>query len=257
MSFSSIFYTLDYLFAFAIMSVPVEHSPLTSPQAPAEQSPDQSLLEQHQASLFRPATKHVTARDIQLPDSFFEPTSAELANAASLLTNRTENLQNATLKTKKMRDAETQKRMSRFPKVLIRILLPDRIGLQGIFTPKTTIRQLTNFVAAALNKENTPSFYLFVVPPKRKLSNMNATLWDESLVPAAIIHLGVDGEFTSSAQIIKPEIFAKMTDAPETVNDVKEPEKDSAEHVEVLNNESGKSTSKSTMKPKIPKWFKK
>lgn len=216
-------------------------------------------------SIFRPMTKHITVRDVQLPDSFFEPTAKELSNAMRNFSNNTQNMLNATMKTKKMREAEAQRRMSRFPKVLIRILFPDRVAIQGIFTPQTTLLQVTEFVRRALRDEDKVNFYLFVVPPKRKLSDMRSTLWKEGLVPAAIVHLGVDGAITNSSELIKPELLAKMEDAPEAKSQQQEATTDSGAPADVTQHDkadaeedAAKKSAKSEAKlKKVPKWFKK
>lgn len=216
-----------------------------------------------QISVFRPMTRHITARDVQLPDSFFEPTAKELSTAIRNYSSNTQSMLNAPLKTKKMRDAEEQKRMSRFPKVLIRILLPDRVAIQGVFTPQSTIRQVNDFVRGTLIDPNM-SFYLFVVPPKRKLTDMRSTLWKEQLVPAAIVYLGVDGATTDSAQLIKPEILAKIEDAPEalsqqdsTKQDEVPPNATKEENKNVVADPKEKTAKLAKKINKIPKWFKK
>lgn len=249
------------------MSGVEEVAPTSGPSSPRQDTMTgtaDTKVQTTEISVFRPLTRHITARDVQLPDSFFEPTAKELSNAIRNYSNNVQNMANAPLKTKKMRDAEEQKRMSRFPKVLIRILLPDRVALQGIFTPQTTIHQLTDFVRGTLIEPDI-SFYLFVVPPKRKLTDMRSTLWKEQLVPAAIVHLGVEGTITKSAQLIKPEILSKMEDAPEaagqqdaTKQDEKSSDATKPENGNAVEDSSKKKSTKVASKlNKIPKWFKK
>ena len=62
-----------------------------------------------------------------LPDSFYEPSSADLKEAQSMLHARTEALQNRPLKTQEMREKEEKKKENRWPTV--RRLIFRRAGL--------------------------------------------------------------------------------------------------------------------------------
>lgn len=236
-----------------IVPVPVKRSP---------EEVSQQVLYDHQSKLFRPSSTQIRARDIQIPDSFFEPTTSELTSALNTYSKHTDRLQNATMKTKKMREAEEKQRMGRFRNVLIRIQFPDRVVLQGVFEPQSKIRQVVRFVKAALLDARNVKFHFFVVPPKHILSNIDATLWSEGLVPAAVIHIGIDSGSSDSAVLLKPILLSKITDAPETS---KEAEQKGLNKGEGNNNVANKTENRQSQqgsgdkKPprKIPKWFKK
>lgn len=120
----------------------------------------------------------------------------------------------APMMTKRMRDAAAAEKMSRFRKVLIRVRLPDRVAIQGTFEPKSTVRDVMKFVNAALRDPKAVKFNLFVTPPKTVLKNLDATLWSEGLVPAALVNLGVESGPSTAAELLSDEVLGYLEDAP-------------------------------------------
>ncbi len=167
-----------------------------------------------EVQLFRPSTYRFDPRTIQLPDDFFNSTLADVKNANRALSQNVQQLNDAPLMTKKMRLAEEEAKMAKFRKVLIRVLMPDRYSLQGVFKPKSTIREVTKFVNDCLRDPANVQFHLFVVPPKTILKDMKRTLWNEKLVPAAQIMLGVDKGPTETKLLLKDELLALAEDPP-------------------------------------------
>lgn len=182
------------------------------PSGSRESSDLVALIEKHDIHVFRPSNYRFDPRTLVLPDDFFNSTLADVKDASSRLTERVRDMNDAPLMTKKMREAEENAKMSRFRKVMIRILLPDRHSLQGVFEPKSTILDVTNFVKACLNEQ--VKFHLFLVPPKTVLKDMQATLWQQKLVPAAQIYLGVDEGPASTAELLKESVLTLAQDAP-------------------------------------------
>lgn len=234
----------------------------TAPAAPVKRAPEEiarEVLLKHSVRVFRPTTARFDPRSIELPDDFFNPTADELRSAVAGMTAASQRLHDAPMMTKKMRDAENARKMSRFKRVLIRILLPDRVMLQGVFEPASTVNMVRRFVVASLRDARNVKFYLFVTPPKQKLTEMDKTLWSLGLVPAAFIHMGIEsGEEMSSAQLLKDWLLDSMEDAPESkgvdrgVGTSNTPsEKDKKETVKK------DTVSQKTKTKKIPKWFKK
>lgn len=232
----------------------------------AERTPEyvaKEVLIAHQAQLFRASEKSFNTKDVQLPDSFFEPTASELAQVLQTYAQRSERLREATMKTRKMRQAEEHQRMSQFRKVLIRLQLPDRVTLQGVFTPQTKIRHIIRFVRAALLDARNVKFHLFVVPPKRLLSNVEATLWNEGLVPAALVYIGVDSGPITSQDLLKPSLLSEITAPPEITDPSAEAPiiKDLESTAKSTDNTSDADQEKTGLqrsnRRKIPKWFKK
>lgn len=164
--------------------------------------------------VYRPSDVPFDPRRLQLPDDFYAPTTADVKKSFASLSGTTQSLNNAPLMTKKMRDAEQAKKMSRFRKVLIRVRLPDRTAVQGTFTPSSTIRDVVKFVNGALRNPKAVKFSLFVTPPKTVLKDLDATLWSQGLVPAALINLGIETGPADSASLLSDEALGFLEDAP-------------------------------------------
>lgn len=227
--------------------------------APPKRAPEEvarEVLESRSVRVFRPSHERFDPRRIELPDDFFEPTREELAAAAKSMTDGMHRMADAPLMTKKMRDARAEQRMSRFRKVLIRILFPDRVALQGIFEPKSTVRQVQRFVRAGLRDARNVRFHLFVVPPKEKLDKLDATLWSKGLVPAALIHIGIDEGPKESQLLLKESLLEIMEDTPLLVAPAPPPPE--APPVQETKPEPTVPPKKSSgLAKKLPKWFKK
>ena len=237
---------------------PVSEIPTNVAPEP-KRSPEEiarEVLEERSVKVFRPANYRFDPRRLDLPDDFFEPTSSELKVMVTQQTSLVERLDNAPLMTRKMREAEEERRMSRFKKVLIRIQFPDRVALQGIFVPKSTIRQVIRFVRAALLDARNVKFHLFVTPPKRKLTEVNNTLWKEALVPAALIHIGIDEGPTETSKLLKPHLLEVIEDTPEA-NPPPLPPVSVTESRKEAGETNQKSSMKKSLTKKVPKWFKK
>lgn len=164
--------------------------------------------------VYRPSDVPFDPRRLQLPDDFYAPTTADVKMSYASLSGAKQALNDAPLKTKKMRDAEQAKKMSRFRKVLIRVRLPDRTAVQGTFTPSSTIRDVVKFVNSVLRNPKAVRFNLFVTPPKTVLKDLDATLWSQGLVPAALINLGVESGPSDSATLLSDEVLGFLEDAP-------------------------------------------
>jgi UBX domain len=130
------------------------------------------------------------------------------------LAGATRSLANAPLMTKKMRDAEQAKKMSRFRKVLIRVRLPDRTSIQGTFVPQSRVRDVIKFVRDALRDPTAVAFHLFVVPPKQILTDLDATLWSQGLVPAALINFGIESGPSDAHSLLCDTVLSYLEDAP-------------------------------------------
>ena len=211
------------------------------------------MLEAHCVRVFRPSATRFDARQVELPDDFYQPSADELRHAAQSISADVHRLTNGTMMTRKMRDAHAAKRMSRFRKVLIRILFPDRMAIQGIFTPQSTVRNVQRFVRAALLDARNTRFHMFVVPPKMKLTNLDDTLWSQGFVPAALIHVAIDEGATDTGLLLKKWLLDKVEDTPESIAPVLPPKP------QVLPEEKPVSTTppkKEGVKRKIPKWLK-
>jgi tether containing UBX domain for GLUT4 len=169
---------------------------------------------QREMRVFRPTDVPFDPRRVELPDDFYAATAADVKVSLEKLSGVTRSMNDAPLMTKKLRDAEQAKKMSRFRKVLIRVRLPDRTALQGTFTPSSTVRDVVKFVNAALRDPKVVKFYLFLVPPKTILKNLDATLWSLGLVPAALIYLGLESGTDDSSSLLSDSALSLLEDTP-------------------------------------------
>ncbi|XP_067120877.1 tether containing UBX domain for GLUT4 [Centruroides vittatus] len=133
-----------------------------------------------------------------LPEEFYEVTIEDVKYMFNDLTRKRRELEEKPLETSTLRERRQQTQLLSYKFSIIRIYFPDRFVLQGIFLPTETIGDVMKFVRKFLNRENT-DFYLYLTPPKRILS-LDAVLYQEKLVPAAILHFGSDDNGTSYLQ---------------------------------------------------------
>jgi tether containing UBX domain for GLUT4 len=217
--------------------------------------------------VFRPTDVPFDPRRIELPDDFYAATPADVKVSQETLSSFMRSMNDAPLMTKKLRDAEQAKKMSRFAKVLIRVRLPDRTALQGTFTPSSTVRDIRKFVSEALRDPTATRFHLFVVPPKTILNVMNATIWNLGLAPAALVYMGLEAGPDDSALLLSEAALALLEDSPQpgalvystTAPPISEEASSSAasaaKSASSKKPESNRSSSK--LAKKIPKWFQK
>lgn len=156
-----------------------------------------------------PTTGLVSANE-ELPEAFFELSSAE---AAQIVTSNRRKLENGNaLLTKKHREREAQRRREKVRHATIRIMFQQKpisdVCVEAVFDAhKETVEDVYAFVEEILSKDdkstqNAPSFELFVAPPKRVLKrngrDANQSLYDAGLAPAAKIFFSTKTTTTSS-----------------------------------------------------------
>ncbi|XP_022379247.1 tether containing UBX domain for GLUT4 isoform X3 [Enhydra lutris kenyoni] len=115
----------------------------------------------------------------ELPDEFFEVTVDDVRRRLAQLKSERKRLEEAPLVTKAFRDAQRREKLERYPKVVLRVLFPDRYILQGFFRPSETVGDLQAFVRSHLGDPELP-FYLFITPPKTVLDDPTLTLFQAS-----------------------------------------------------------------------------
>ncbi|XP_047613535.1 tether containing UBX domain for GLUT4 isoform X1 [Phacochoerus africanus] len=125
----------------------------------------------------------------ELPDEFFEVTVDDVRRRLAQLKSERKRLEEAPLVTKALREAQMKEKLQRYPKVVLRVLFPDRHILQGFFRPSETVGDLRDFVRSHLGNPALP-FHLFIAPPKTILDDHTLTLFQASLFPAALVHFG-------------------------------------------------------------------
>ncbi|XP_077107526.1 tether containing UBX domain for GLUT4 [Ranitomeya variabilis] len=130
----------------------------------------------------------MSVRSLELPDNFFEVTMDDVRRRFAELRGERKRLEEAPLLTKALREAQQREKLERYPKVVLRILFPDRCVLQGFFRVSETIGAVREFVTNHLEEPEIP-FYLFITPPRTELDE-SLTLFQAQLFPAAVVHFG-------------------------------------------------------------------
>ena len=157
-----------------------------------------------------PTTGLVSANE-ELPEAFFELSSAE---AAQIVASNRRKLENGNaLLTKKHRELEAQRRREKVRHATIRIMFQQKpisdVCVEAVFDAhKETVEDVYAFVEEIISKDdkstqNAPSFELFVAPPKRVLKrngrDANQSLYDAGLAPAAKIFFSLKATTTTTS----------------------------------------------------------
>ncbi|XP_075436107.1 LOW QUALITY PROTEIN: tether containing UBX domain for GLUT4 [Ascaphus truei] len=125
----------------------------------------------------------------ELPDDFFEVTVDDVRRRFSQLKSERHRLEETPLMTEALRESHVKEKLERYPKVVLRILFPDRYVLQGFFRPTERVGAVREFVRSHLSDPELP-FYLFITPPRTELTENSQTLFQANLFPAAVLHFG-------------------------------------------------------------------
>nr|XP_036853054.1 tether containing UBX domain for GLUT4 isoform X7 [Manis javanica] len=168
------------------------------PSKPKKSRPGQELEREQELPVARdPVVCHpdleegLQAWPADLPDEFFELTVDDVRRRLAQLRSERKCLEEAPLVTKAFREAQMKEKLERYPKVVLRVLFPDRYILQGFFRPSETVGDLRDFVRSHLGNPGLP-FHLFVAPPKAILDDQALTLFQAGLFPAALVHFGAE-----------------------------------------------------------------
>ena len=169
-----------------------------------------------------PTTGLVSANE-ELPEAFFELSSAE---AAQIVASNRRKLENGNaLLTKKYREREAQRRREKVRHATIRIMFQQKpisdVCVEAVFDAhKETVEDVYAFVEEILSKDdkstqNAPSFELFVAPPKRVLKrngrDANQSLYDAGLAPAAKIFFSLKTTTTTTSSFEEVEESALLS----------------------------------------------
>ena len=169
-----------------------------------------------------PTTGLVSANE-ELPEAFFELSSAE---AAQIVASNRRKLENGNaLLTKKHREREAQQRREKVRHATIRIMFQQKpisdVCVEAVFDAhKETVEDVYAFVEEILSKDdkstqNAPSFELFVAPPKRVLKrngrDANQSLYDAGLAPAAKIFFSLKTTTTTTSSFEEVEESALLS----------------------------------------------
>lgn len=151
------------------------------------------LFDEKQAATDRPVT------DSDDPgDEFFELTIHDIRRMISDLRSFQNESNEKPLSSSHAREMKRFRAINQYPKIIIRIVFPNRKILQGFFRPAEKIQVLYDFVTQFLSTPK-PNYFLYTTPPKVVLGDKNSILYDCNLCPASKVYLGLDdGEFDAA-----------------------------------------------------------
>ena len=138
-------------------------------------------------------TNGLVSANEELPEAFFELSSAEAAQIVAANRRKLEN--GNVLLTKKHREQEAQRRREKVQNATIRIMFQQKpisdVCVEAVFDAhKETVADVYTFVREII-ADDSMKFELFVAPPKRVLKrngqDANQSLYDAGLAPAAKI----------------------------------------------------------------------
>ncbi|XP_034044510.1 tether containing UBX domain for GLUT4 [Thalassophryne amazonica] len=252
---------------------------------PAADQQDQNMDQGHEA--FQPVERESVIYHLgsaarhredhsEVPDEFFEVTVDDVRKRFAQLKSERRLLEEAPLMTKASREAQMKEKISKYPKVVLRVEFPDRHVLQGFFRPLETVAALRCFVKSHLADPQL-DFYLFVTPPKTLLDEPSVTLFQADLFPGALVHFGSHVKFylkrelmeqsvtasqanesIASCMLVVPDASSNSLDSqnppppPETTESTQE----SAQEVSDLPAQSAPTKPARTDPGKLPKWLK-
>jgi len=232
--------------------------PTTPPQ---EREPDAPAFR-----LYRPPKSTSEGSHLDLPESYFTPSAADLKAAQASLSARTHSLVDAPLQTQIMRDAEDKVKRARYPTTTIRVKFSDRTQLQKEFPSSDKIRSVYAFVRGSLREDVKPiKFILYQTPPKRELkvsdpAVRDLSLYDLHLAPSSVLHLKFLDESLNHINVPAPLDEAVLTHAedlpmpPDVEDSSSLGQQNSLKTGRVASSSTGR-TSESPDK-KIAKWLK-
>ncbi|XP_041987500.1 tether containing UBX domain for GLUT4 [Aricia agestis] len=192
-----------------------------------------------------------------LPDDFYDLSIDEVKKIYHELQKNRIELENIPLlissKRNEIQSQQVTKIANTYKNTVVRIQFPDRIILQGVFSPSNTIEDVFNFVKEHLHNPNQ-SFHIFSTPLKETL-DPKMTLLEAKFVPCVLMHFKWADD-TCNQQYLKEEIYSQKTSSDAACILASKYRAPSRRKLEHENPASGAGSSKSK-ESKVPKWFKK
>ncbi|CAO3646487.1 unnamed protein product [Cunninghamella blakesleeana] len=187
----------------------------------------------------------------EVPESFYKINSNQVAKLYKAQVAYRQGLEEAPLKTQKMRNAEELDKMKKYPKTTLRVRLPDHTILQAVFESKEKVAAIYEFIGSTLATPDRA--FLLCLPPRTKLTEPEITIYKAGLAPASnVLLVWLDPKAGTKGQsILNQEYMDKIKplDLPSTTsNPPTPPPKDSS---------SSPSSSSSSSNKTVPKWLKK
>ncbi|XP_078440366.1 plant UBX domain-containing protein 1 isoform X2 [Wolffia australiana] len=205
-------------------------------------------------------TKFAFSVDEEPDDDFYEFTAEDYFRTMSART------KDQSLKTRKIREAESAARRARITKAVIRVKFPDKYVLEATFHPSETIQSLIDLLLKAVAQPQLP-FYLYTTPPKMRIKDTSMDLYTAGFIPGAIVYFSLDlpeggADVEKSGPFLRDDVLSlestvdRVTPGQEALVE-KEDGGDGDKDVPIDGSvaEAATSGEKKTTKTK-PKWFK-
>ncbi|EPQ54133.1 hypothetical protein GLOTRDRAFT_116769 [Gloeophyllum trabeum ATCC 11539] len=236
---------------------PANSAPETAQTAPATE-------EAVSYKVFRPAQSGPASPPPELPDSYFQPTAADLQLAQAQLSARTQALTEAPFKTKAAREAEEKAKRERWPTTRIRVKFPDGTQLEKHFPSTDRIKPVYVFVRSCLRDDVKPIKFILYQPPRRDLKNSDPKVRDLSLAelqlaPSSVLLLRFEDPALNHPTVpapLLPSVLSLSEDLPAPPNFDAEPSSRSTSGSSTPAPRLSSSTLMQGAEKKVPKWFK-
>ena len=128
---------------------------------------------------------------VELDDAFFQPTMSEAAKRQKELEKQNAQLNDSPLTIQTYKKAREVSNLDKYDKTVIRVILPNRLVLQGVFRSGEPVRALVSFIRESLVDPKL-KFHLFTTPPKKVIKNGKVTFKEANLIPASNVLLALD-----------------------------------------------------------------
>ncbi|KAJ2944380.1 hypothetical protein O0L34_g18382 [Tuta absoluta] len=200
---------------------------------------------------------------MDLSDDFYDLTVEEVRKLYRDLQQQRMEMENSPLLTAEKRDEVTketsEQKMAGYKHAVVRIQFPDRIILQGVFLPKSTIADVHNFIKEHLDNPNRP-FHIFTTPLKETL-DPKMTLLEAKFVPCVHMHFkwADDGASTTTLKYLKDDIYSRQTSSDAAsilASKYRAPSRRKLDDSSEAQRSSSGSVASSAKTSYLPKWFK-
>uniref|UniRef100_A0ACD5V6N8 Uncharacterized protein n=1 Tax=Avena sativa TaxID=4498 RepID=A0ACD5V6N8_AVESA len=139
------------------------------------------------STTFESITSSLPKADQEEDDDFYE---FQPADYYKLFSNRMAE-QSKVLKTRKIREAELAAQRARITKAVMRVRFPDGYILEAEFHPSETVHSLVDLLMKVIARPDLP-FYLYTVPPKKRILDTSQDFYTIGFVPGANIFFSYD-----------------------------------------------------------------
>lgn len=195
-----------------------------------------------------------------LPNDFYDLTIEEVRKLYHDLQQHRLELENTPLITANKREENikqtSQQKLLMYKNAVVRVQFPDRMILQGIFSPNDTIEDVINFVKTYLQTPDKP-FHIFTTPLKEVL-DPTTTLFNAKFVPCVHMHFKWSDD-NNREPYLKAEVYLKKTTSDAAgilASKYRAPCRRKLEDSSDSSLKSLRDQPSTSKHSKVPKWFK-